>query len=668
MKKTLIRPPKIYYNEKREPYIIYNNKEYSLKGYTNKEIIDILNKLKNRKVNIEDIDKNKIVLLINEQIKQYLKEKKTQPQGRRGYMSYRRPRQTNDKLNNTKSQIKELIELLKLQLITKKDINEEIKINEDMKKYINDKMKDVNKNYKAIEDKETIEKKNKIKEEEDYYNKIINDQKEDIKKIEDYKEDLILNITKLKEDVNINLKEIDNYRKIKNNLDNQISSMTKFNKELLKDNTNIQTTNKNLFETIKKLDNDNKKINLSINNKIEELNKIENNIKEKEKENILLKNEKDKIKDELKQEKDINKKIIERQKNKIMKQDINKEIIDKNINNLENINNQLNKNYNELQNNLNKLVNDYNNVYKEKEKNNFININNKLNFNQIEKKYIENGILKKDELLKKFNKAKSGKALYDVSQEQLLKYIYDKIPKKEITIDEILKEDVIKEKKRVDEGEKKVKKSSAQRLREFKESSKTYKQEEEQQEEEKQEEEQNGEGKKDNDEGLTDIEINNFMEPYRIYIKTISRDELYDMINYIIDNNIYKCCFIMNTLNRDDNNDVGHWQAFFICLEEPYYSIEFFDSYGTKPDYKIIDKFKYMLNRMKIPTFIKFKYNKIKQQYNNTSTCGIHCLLFLIKRIYNISFKDATNYNKTIKETEDDAIKFKEFYEHFKLI
>ena len=124
----------------------------------------------------------------------------------------------------------------------------------------------------------------------------------------------------------------------------------------------------------------------------------------------------------------------------------------------------------------------------------------------------------------------------------------------------------------------------------------------------------------------------------------------------------------MNTLDRNQYKEVGHWQAFYICLDDPYYSIEFFDSYGSKPDYRIINKFKYMINKMEIPTFIKFKYNKIKQQYNETSTCGLHSILFLIKRIYNISFKDATNYNKTIKETEEDANKLKEFYEHFKLI
>ena len=158
------------------------------------------------------------------------------------------------------------------------------------------------------------------------------------------------------------------------------------------------------------------------------------------------------------------------------------------------------------------------------------------------------------------------------------------------------------------------------------------------------------------------------MDPYKIYIKTISKDELDEMIKYIIDNNILKCCFIMNTLERDQYKEVGHWQAFYICLDDPYYSIEFFDSYGTKPDYKIINKFKNMIDMMKIPTFIKFKYNKIKQQYNNTSTCGLHSILFLIKRIYNISFRDATNFNKTIKETEEDVNKLKDFYEHFKLI
>lgn len=551
MKKTLIRPPKIYYTDNKEPYIIYNNKKYSLKGYSNKEIIDILNKLKNKNVNIEDVDKNKIIKLINDQIRQYLKEKKTQP--RRGYIPSRRIRQNNEKLNNTKSQIKELIELLKLQIITKKDVNEEKKKEEEIKKYINNKMKDISNNYKAIEDKDAIEKKKKIKEEEEYYNKIINERNEEIKKLDDNKEELIKVITQLHEDKNINKKELDNYRSIKNNLDNQILTMSKTNKELLKENINIKNTSKNLLDTIKKLDQDNKNIINAINNKKNELDKI-NDI-------ILLK-----------------------------------------------------------ENKLNKLVNNYNNIYKENDRINFINNNQNKKFDEIEKIYIDKGYLKKDELLDKYGPAQSGTAIYNTTKKELLNYIYDKIPKEDININDIIKE------------------------------------------------EQQGEGKKDNDEGLTDTDINKIMEPYKIYIKTISKDELDEMIKYIIDHNIYKCCFIMNTLERNQYKEVGHWQAFYICLDDPYYSIEFFDSYGSKPDYRIINKFKYMINKMEIPTFIKFKYNKIKQQYNDTSTCGLHSILFLIKRIYNISFKDATNYNKTIKETEEDVNKLKEFYEHFKLI
>ena len=88
------------------------------------------------------------------------------------------------------------------------------------------------------------------------------------------------------------------------------------------------------------------------------------------------------------------------------------------------------------------------------------------------------------------------------------------------------------------------------------------------------------------------------------------------MIKYIIDHNIYKCCFIMNTLERDQYKEVGHWQAFYICLEEPFYSIEFFDSYGSKPDYRIINKFKNMINIMKIPTFIKFKFKIQSRQHS----------------------------------------------------
>ena len=621
MKKTIIRPPKIYYNNNKEPYIIYNNKKYSLKGYSNKEIIEILNKLKNKNVNIEDVDKNKIIKLINDQIKQYLKERKITQ--RRGFIPNRRIRQTNEKLNNTKSQIKELIELLKIQLITKKDINEEIKKEKEINKYIDTKIKDINNNYKSIEDKDTIEKKKKIKEEEEYYNKLLIDKNEEIKNLDNYKEDLINKISELQEDKRLNKEEINNYKNIINNLDDQI--------------------------------------------------------KLKEKENNILEKDKNKIIEEFKQTSNINKKIMEKQKNKIIKQNLNKEIIDNNINKLKNENNKLNIDNNIIENKINKLVSNYNKINNDYNKISFMNENIKLKFEDIEKKYIEKGYIKKDDLLNKFGKGQSGKNLYNASQNELLNYIYNKKPEEKINLEDIIKEEEEEEKlnvisqiiKKVKKGERKedikVKKSSAQRIKEFKESSIPYKEEEENKPEENKPE-QEGEGKNDNDEGLTDGDINKLMDPYKIYIKTISKDELDEMIKYIIDNNILKCCFIMNTLERDQYKEVGHWQAFYICLDDPYYSIEFFDSYGTKPDYKIINKFKNMIDMMKIPTFIKFKYNKIKQQYNNTSTCGLHSILFLIKRIYNISFRDATNFNKTIKETEEDVNKLKDFYEHFKLI
>lgn len=634
MRKTIVRPPKIYYNENKEPYIIHNKKKYSLKGYTNDEILKILDKLKNKEINIQDVNKGEIIKLINDQIKQFLKNKK-QPRIKSFNPSSRRIRQTSDRLNNKKSEIKELIELLKLQIIAKNDINKKKEEEEKTKKYINEKMKDINSKYKSIEDKDSIEKKQKMKEEEEYFNNFINQKNEEIKQLDNNKEDLIKTITEMNNDKKIFKNELDNYRKIKNELDNQILKSSQENKELLKENQKFKETYKNLIDSIQKLDKDNKNIKLSIQNKNEELEKLNEILLFKEKENNIIQGEKKRILDDLEQTKEINKRIIEKQKNKILKSNINQEIIKKNIDKLENVNNEIENKFKKTEIKLNNLINEYDKI-------NFMQENVGLKTTKLEDKYIKEGYIKDGELLKRFGKAKSGKAVYNKDLDYIKKYIYDKKPiEHKIKIDDILKEEkpIIKQEIK---GEIK--------------------------EEIKEEEPQEGEGKGINNDGLTDEDINKIMSVYKCYIKTISHDELDDMINYITDHNILKSCFIINTLNRNQNNEIGHWCAIYICLDDPYYSIEWFDSYGNKPDSIIIGKFKKMIEKMEIPTFIKFKFNKIKQQYNDSSTCGYHCILFLLKRLYNISFKDATNYNKTIKENEDNIEKFKQFYENFKLI
>jgi len=52
----------------------------------------------------------------------------------------------------------------------------------------------------------------------------------------------------------------------------------------------------------------------------------------------------------------------------------------------------------------------------------------------------------------------------------------------------------------------------------------------------------------------------------------------------------------------------------------------------------------------------------------NTSNCGWFCIRFLLLRLNNISFKDATPFKKNIKDNEDNIEDLKEHYEEFGFI
>lgn len=56
---------------------------------------------------------------------------------------------------------------------------------------------------------------------------------------------------------------------------------------------------------------------------------------------------------------------------------------------------------------------------------------------------------------------------------------------------------------------------------------------------------------------------------------------------------------------------------------------------------------------MEVPQYLKFKYNKQRQQSVTSNNCGWFCIRFLLMRYQNIPFKEATNY-KWIKENEDN--------------
>lgn len=166
--------------------------------------------------------------------------------------------------------------------------------------------------------------------------------------------------------------------------------------------------------------------------------------------------------------------------------------------------------------------------------------------------------------------------------------------------------------------------------------------------------------------GLNNLQIDKILSPFKEYIKTISLNNIDNIIKYIKQNNLKKFCFIINTLNEGVNM-IGHWIAIYVDLINDM-SFEIYDPLAKEKRnvYNILhQKFTELFNYFEIPNYLKFKINKIKQQSSNSANCGWFCIRFLLMRIQNINFKKATSYFKGIKNNENNINNLKKTYIKF---
>ncbi|NBW36460.1 MAG: hypothetical protein EBR30_15865 [Cytophagia bacterium] len=159
------------------------------------------------------------------------------------------------------------------------------------------------------------------------------------------------------------------------------------------------------------------------------------------------------------------------------------------------------------------------------------------------------------------------------------------------------------------------------------------------------------------------------MKNINTYLKTISYDELPDLIDYIIDNKIYKGSFILNLSKRGDNKGYKHWIAIYYDVEEKnkssIMSVCYYDSYGEKPNDYIEKQLKKMIDGLDISYYVKYKYNLIKNQNYNSSLCGVFAISFILRMLSGLDFKQSTDY----KIMNDDNMKEKlQSYNKFNFI
>ena len=158
------------------------------------------------------------------------------------------------------------------------------------------------------------------------------------------------------------------------------------------------------------------------------------------------------------------------------------------------------------------------------------------------------------------------------------------------------------------------------------------------------------------------------MQSNKYYIKTIALDEFDIIIDYIRKHKDQKAYwFIFNTNKRSEHKDPGHWIAIFIWKQDKWF--EYFNPFGENPTNNIMKEIKRLMYYIQtlFPYLLKFKINRIKQQGDLSTYCGLFCIKFLLSRSSGISFKETTNY-PLIKKNEKLMKWMKNFIEKFGFI
>jgi len=162
-----------------------------------------------------------------------------------------------------------------------------------------------------------------------------------------------------------------------------------------------------------------------------------------------------------------------------------------------------------------------------------------------------------------------------------------------------------------------------------------------------------GDGKEVDERGLSNTEIDQIMKPLGdFYLGTIAHDQIHSRIIPKIKPRS-NGAFIINT---DPASKGGsHWQAVaFFSSPNSSHEINFFDSFGDPIDNKLRKDLKDIAEKLDAQTFLKLKENSIQLQDDRTSTCGFHCIRFILDRHRGKTFSQATGYDDKVK---DDSIR-----------
>lgn len=149
--------------------------------------------------------------------------------------------------------------------------------------------------------------------------------------------------------------------------------------------------------------------------------------------------------------------------------------------------------------------------------------------------------------------------------------------------------------------------------------------------------------------GTYDYELERMMKKYKNFAGVYSINEInqipaHDKLGVII--------------NLSPNYQPGsHWCALYIDAKDSK-SVEWYNSFGEDPPARVMKDIKKLIDRIDPSVYLKFKVNKVKQQRENSDTCGFFAAKFLIDRFHDKPFPECTGFSDVVK-SEKQIKKFK---------
>ena len=167
--------------------------------------------------------------------------------------------------------------------------------------------------------------------------------------------------------------------------------------------------------------------------------------------------------------------------------------------------------------------------------------------------------------------------------------------------------------------------------------------------------------------GMTEQQLNNFMDDEPRFLKTVASDEIPTLAHSakIIDDDYEGFGFIIN-LDKRDEDKYQHWVACYIDTDHGK-EMCYYDPFGDPPTETINNGLKKLIQSLNLPYYLEAKYNMNKTQNLNSNRCGMHCMKFLRDMFAGEEFEEATNHNERevmqfqkglIGQGEPDLIKY----------